>query len=433
MKKVRTGGLFATAFAALLCIQPAAAETVVVTSRHMVDVQTGRIVNDPVIVITDGRITAVASKGARPAIPEGAKSIDLGEMTILPGLIDMHVHLASSPLYSAYHALQFTDSFWTAVGVPNAKDMLEAGFTTVRDLGSDAGGYPDVGLKQAVDEGLIPGPRIVPSGYLLGSTGGHCDKNLLPPSFHAIGEGIADSPDQFRQKVRGERKYGAEVIKVCATGGVNSRNTEPGQQQMTDEELQAVAKEAHMWGLRVAAHAHGAAGIKAAIRAGIDTIEHASMIDDEGIKLAKEHGTWLSMDIYNTEYIQEVGEKNGRLPENLRKDREMAAVQRPNLGKAYRAGVKMVFGSDAGVMPHGTAARQFATMVQFGMPPIAAIQSATRNAAEALGRERDVGTIQAGRYGDLIAVRGNPIEDIRLLEDVPFVMKGGEVVKDARQ
>ena len=432
MKKIRTRALFATAAAAFLSMQQAAAETVVVSSRHMVDVQTGRIVNDPVVVITDGRITAVGNKGnAMPAIPEGAKAIDLGEMTILPGLIDMHTHLASNPRYSSYLGFQFTDSFWTAVGVPNAKDMIEAGFTTVRDVGS--AGYADVGLKQAIDERLIPGPRIVPAGHALGVTGGHCDENLLPPSLDASSEGVADSPDQFRHQVREQRKYGAEVIKVCATGGVMSRNTEPGQQQMTDEELRAVAQEAHMWGLRVAAHAHGTEGIKAAIRAGIDTIEHASMIDDEGIKLAKERGTWLSMDIYNSDYVQAEGAKNGVLPESMRKDREMAVVQRANFGKAYRAGVKMVFGSDAGVMPHATAGRHFTKMVELGMPPMAAIQSATRNAAEALGRERDVGTIQAGRYGDLIAVRGNPIENIRLLENVPFVMKGGEVVKDARQ
>jgi imidazolonepropionase-like amidohydrolase len=429
----RIKSVLAAAAATLLCMQQAAAETVVVSSKHMVDVLSGRIVDDPVIVVTDGRITAVASKGSASSIvPEGAKIIDLGDMTVLPGLIDMHVHLTEDPRYSSgYRHYEFTDRFWTVVGVRASSDMLEAGFTTVRNLGS--AGYDDVALKQAIDAGIVPGPRIVPAANFVGVTGGHCDNNMLPPSIHVTGPGIANSPDEFRQRVREQHKYGAEVIKVCATGGVLSRNTDPGAQQMTEDELRAVAEEAHMLGMRVAAHAEGTKGIDASIRAGIDTIEHANMIDDEGIRLAKQRGIWLSMDLYNSDYIQAEGAKNGVLAESLRKDREIAAIQRANLGKANRAGVKMVFGSDAGVMPHGTAARQFAMMVHFGMSPMAAIQSATRNAAEALGRERDVGAIEAGRYGDLIAVRGNPIGDIRLLENVSFVMKGGEVVKDARQ
>jgi imidazolonepropionase-like amidohydrolase len=393
----------------------------------MVDVLAGRVVDNPVIVITDGRIASIGTRAGNASVPADARRIDLGDMTILPGLIDMHVHLSVNPLYEGYRGLQFTDSFWTAQGVANAKGMLEAGFTTVRNVGSKD--FADIGIKQAVDEGLIPGPRIVPAGNPLGATGGHCDNTFLPPSLHAANDGVADSPDAFRQRVREQRKYGAEVIKVCATGGVFSRNTEPGQQQMSEAELRAVAEEAHMWGLRVAVHAHGAEGIKASIRAGIDTIEHASLIDDEGIRLAREHGTWLSMDIYNTDYVQAEGARNGVLPESLRKDREVGAIQRANFGKAFRAGVKMIFGSDAGVMPQATAARQFATMVRFGMTPMDAIQAATRNAAQALGRERDVGAIEAGRYGDLIAVQGDPTRNVRLLENVAFVMKGGQVVK----
>jgi imidazolonepropionase-like amidohydrolase len=231
--------------------------------------------------------------------------------------------------------------------------------------------------------------------------------------------------------VRELRKHGAQVIKICATGGVFSRNTEPGQQQLSLEEMQAIVKEAHQWGLKVAAHAHGAAGIKDAIRAGVDTIEHASLIDDEGIALAKKHGAWLSMDIYNTDYTQAEGKKNGVLEDNLRKDREIAEVQRQGFKRAHEAGAKMVYGTDAGVYPHGQNGRQFATMVRYGMTPAEAIRSATLDAAEALGRS-DVGVLEAGRYGDLIAVPGIATDDVAKLADVPFVVKGGEIVKDAR-
>jgi imidazolonepropionase-like amidohydrolase len=238
----------------------------------------------------------------------------------------------------------------------------------------------------------------------------------------------ADSAEEARKAVRTLRKYGAQVIKICATGGVFSRNTEPGQQQMTYEEMKAVVDEAAMWGLRVAAHAHGTSGIKDAIRAGVHTIEHASLIDDEGIRLAKEKGAWLSMDIYNTEYTQSEGRKNGVLEDNLRKDREIADIQRENFRRAHRAGVKMVFGSDAGIYPHGQNAKQFAVMVKYGMAPVEAIRAATINAADALGRS-DVGAIEAGRLADLIAVDGDPTTDVTVLETVPFVMKGGVVYK----
>jgi imidazolonepropionase-like amidohydrolase len=407
---------------------PAGAQSVVVTAGRMVDVLSGKVIEEPVVVITDGRIASVVGRGgARPIIPAGAKRIDLPGKTLLPGLIDMHVHLDSNPRYGGYSGLQFTDSFWIAQGVANARDMLEAGFTTVRNVGSD--NYSDVGYKQAIDEGLIPGPRIVPAAHALSATGGHCDQTYLPPSYNARGKAVGDGPQELRTRVREQRKYGAEVIKVCATGGVFSRNTEPGQQQLSEDELRAIADEAHQWGLKVAAHAHGAAGIKAAIRAGIDTIEHASLIDAEGIRLARERGTWLAMDIFNTEYTQSEGAKNGVLEDNLRKDREIAQLQRDNFRAAHRAGVKMVFATDAGVMPHGTAGGQFRWMVQYGMTPMEAIQAATRNAAQALGREKDVGAIAVGRFGDMIAVDGDPLADVRQLEDVDVVIKAGEVVK----
>jgi imidazolonepropionase-like amidohydrolase len=415
--------IFLTAL--LATATPATAETVVITADRMVDVLAGRMVANPVVTITDGRITNVTT-GAAPA---GAKVIALPGKTILPGLIDMHVHLDSNPRFGGYTGLQFTDSFWTAQGVQNARDMLDAGFTTVRNVGSD--NYSDVGYKQAIDEGLLKGPRIVPAAHALGATGGHCDQTYLPPSFAAKGKAVGDSPEELRQRVREQRKYGAEVIKVCATGGVFSRNTEPGQQQLSEGELRAIAEEAHQWGLRVAAHAHGAGGIKAAIRAGIDTIEHVSLVDDEGIRLAvqRKEPVWFAMDIFNTDYTQSEGKKNGVLEDNLRKDREVAQIQRDNFRKAHKAGVKMVFATDAGVMPHGTAGGQFKTMVEYGMTPMEAIQAATRNAAQALGRERDVGAIAVGRFGDVIAVDGDPTQNVRLLENVSAVIKGGEVVK----
>ena len=423
---------YLAAVAAIALPGSAAAETVVVTADRMVDVLAGRIVEEPVIVITDGRIASVVGRGgARPVIPEGARRIDLAGKTILPGLIDMHVHLDSPADIGGYRGLEFTDSFWGMTAVGNARAMLDAGFTTVRNLGS--GNRNDVGLKQAIDNGYAVGPRIVPAGFALGATGGHCDSTYLPPSLEKPEkeEGVGDGVTELRHQVRRQRKFGAEVIKTCATGGVFSRNTEPGQQQLSEEELHAIADEAHQWGVKVAAHAHGASGIKAAIRAGIDTIEHVSLVDDEGIRLAvqRKQPVWFSMDIFNTDYTQAEGAKNGVLPDNLRKDREVAQIQRDNFRRAHEAGVKMVFGSDAGVMPHGTAAGQFRYMVEYGMTPIEAIQAATRNAAQALGRERDVGAIAVGRYGDIIAVDGAPLANVRELESVDVVIKGGELVK----
>jgi len=422
--------LLLAAAAAVSIAAPAGAEKVVVTGDRMLDVQTGRYVEHPAIFIgDDGRITGVAD--AR-TVRWGAdvKHIDLAGRTLLPGLIDMHVHLDSPADIGGYRGLEFTDSFWAMTAVGNARAMLDAGFTTVRNVGS--GNRNDVGLKQAIDNGYAVGPRIVPAGFALGATGGHCDSTFLPPSLEKDEkeEGIGDGPEELRHQVRRQRKFGAEVIKICATGGVFSRNTEPGQQQLTETEMRAIADEAHQWGVRVAAHAHGAAGIKAAIRAGIDTIEHASLADDESIRLAlaRKQPVWFSMDIYNTEYTQAEGKKNGVLEDNLRKDREIAQAQRDNFRKAHRAGVRMVFGSDAGVMPHGQVGKQFRTMVDYGMTPLQAIQAATRNAAEALGRS-DVGILAPGRFGDIVAVTGDPTRDVTLLERPDAVIKGGKLAK----
>ena len=415
--------------ASLLASTAASAATVVTADRYL-DVQTGRYVEHPAIFVgDDGRITSIAD--AR-TVKWGAdvRHVNLAGKTLLPGLIDMHVHLDSPADIGGYRGLEYTDSFWQATAVGNARAMLDAGFTTVRNVGS--GNRNDIGLMQAIRDGYAVGPRIVPAGYALGATGGHCDSTYLPPSLEKDKkeEGVGDGAEELRHQVRRQRKFGAEVIKVCATGGVFSRNTEPGQQQLAEAELRAIADEAHQWGLRVAAHAHGADGIKAAIRAGIDTIEHASLVDAEGIHLAKERKrpVWFGMDIYNTEYTQAEGKKNGVLEDNLRKDREIAQIQRDNFRAAHKAGVRMVFASDAGVMPHGQIGRQFATMVTYGMTPFEAIQAATRNAAQALGREKDVGAIAVGRFGDLVAVTGDPLANVRLLEKPDAVVKGGALV-----
>lgn len=394
----------------------------VLVADRLFDSRTGRMVVNPLVVIRGDRIVSVQSGGAPPA---GAEVIDLKGMTLVPGMIDMHTHIDADPLYGGYTGLQYSDSFWSMISVPNADRTLKAGFTTIRNVGSES--WNDVGLNQAIVEGKVPGPRIVAAGYAFGATGGHCDSTFFPPSMNEKSPYNADSPEQARRSVREIRKYGAQVIKICATGGVFSRNTEPGQQQLSYEEMKAIADDAHMYGLKVAAHAHGAAGIKDAIRAGIDTIEHASLIDDEGIAMARKNGAYLSMDIYNSEYTQSTGKANGVLEDNLRKDREIAATQREGFRKAVKAGVKMVYGTDAGIYPHGENAKQFAWMVKYGMTPAQALQSATYNASEALGRP-DLGVIEAGRYADIVAVKGDPLQDVAVLEQVDFVMKGGEII-----
>ncbi len=420
---------FLLAGAASLFAVSAQAATLVTADRYL-DVRTGRYQDNPAILIgDDGRIQMIGNLAAM-TVPAGTRTVELPGMTLLPGLIDMHVHLDSPADIGGYRGLEYTDSFWAMTAVGNAKAMLDAGFTTVRNVGS--GNRNDVGLAQAIRDGYAVGPRIVPAGHALGATGGHCDSTYLPPSLEKDKkeEGIGDSPEELKYQVRRQRKFGAEVIKVCATGGVFSRNTEPGQPQLSEAELRSIAEEAHQWGIRTAAHAHGGEGIKRAIRAGIDTIEHASLVDDEGIRLAvqRKQPVWFSMDIYNTEYTQAEGKKNGVLEDNLRKDREIAQIQRDNFRKAHRAGVRMVFGSDAGVMPHNQVGRQFATMVTYGMTPLEAIQAATLNASQALGRS-DVGVIEVGRYGDFVAVAGDPLANVRLLEAPQAVIKGGKPVK----
>ena len=406
---------------------PAAGETVVVTAAHVLDVASGRTLDDPVVVITDGRVASVTTRGgARPAIPADATRIDLPGKTILPGLIDMHVHLDADARISGYRVLDYTDSFWAVVGVANAKKMLDAGFTTVRNVGS--GNYNDVAIKQGIEHGYVPGPRVVPATYLIGAIGGHCDATEgLPPSFASVpSPGTATGPVEMRALVRKLHKYGAEVIKICATGGVLSKSDVAGAQQLTLDEMTAIVAEAHLLGLRVAAHAHGTSGINDALRAGVDTIEHASLADAESFRLAKAHGAWFDMDIYDDDYILAEGAKNGVHAESLAKERAIGRKQRETFRAAHAAGVKMLFGTDNGaVFPAGENALQFAKMVEWGMTPIEAIRTATTNAAEALDKTADVGSLTPGHYGDIVAVDGDPLTNVRLLEHPSAVIKGG--------
>ncbi len=407
---------------------PAAPDIVVVDADRMIDVVSGRVVEHPQITIIDGRISAVGVQGGAP--PAGAHVVELPGLTLLPGLIDMHTHLTADPRYSGYRGLEFTDNFWTVVGVANARKTIEAGFTTVRNVGS--ANFDDVAIKQGIEQGFIPGPRIVPATYAIGATGGHCDATEFPPSIRAPSPAVADGERDIRATVRKLRKYGAEVIKFCGTGGVLSKTDTVGGQQYSLVEMKALVDEAHMLGLKVAVHAHGTSGIKDAIRAGVDTIEHASLADEEAFALAKQHGTYFSMDIYDDDYILAEGEKNGVFKQSLDKERVIGLKQRQTFQAATRAGVKMVFGTDAGVYPNGDNAHQFATMVKWGMTPLQAIRAATVTAAEALGRSDDVGAIAVGRYGDLIGVGGDPLTDVTVLQNVSFVMKGGQVAKNIR-
>jgi imidazolonepropionase-like amidohydrolase len=399
---------------------------VYIKAGAIIDVQTGKLQRDRVITIRGNRIEGIAD-AADINIEAGANIIDLGDAYVMPGLIDLHDHLTGDHRYHGYEGLQFSVARETLFGVTNSLKTLKAGFTTVRNVG--ASGFSDVALRDAIDAGEIDGPRLRVSGPALGITGGHCDNNLLPAEYDVRAEGVADGPWAVRAKVRENIKYGVDLIKFCATGGVLSKGTSVGNQQFTLEEMQALVDEAHMHGRKVAAHAHGAAGIKTAIKAGVDSIEHASLIDDEGIELAKEHGTYLVMDIYNDTFILEYGASVGMLPESLEKERVVGQLQRDNFEKAFKAGVKMAFGSDGAVYPHGDNGKQFFYMVEYGMTPMQALQAATIHAAELIGWSEDVGAIAEGFYADIIAVDKNPLDDITVMENVSFVMKDGKVYK----
>ncbi len=398
---------------------------VAVRAGRMLDVRTGELRSNVTILIRGDRIVAV---GENLRLPSDAEIIDLGQATVLPGLIDMHTHLTFDHRYMGYRGLGLSESRQTLMGVAAARKVLEAGFTTARNVGTSDWG--DVALRDAIADGDFPGPRILAAGPSLGITGGHCDENLLPADYHVRARGVADGPWAVRAKVRENIKYGADVIKFCATGGVLSKGDDASGLQYTFEEMQALVDEAHKLGRKVAAHAHGTEGIKMAIRAGVDTIDHCTLIDEEGIRLAKERGTYIVPTLLALDFIMEDGAAAGIPDYGLRKARELAPLRDGALRAAFAAGVKVAFGTDTAVFPHGRGGREFGLMVKLGMAPLEALRSATLVAAEAAGMEKDIGTIEVGKYADLVAVGGNPLEDIRLMEQVKFVMKGGKVHKN---
>ena len=424
---------FLPAFAQQATPTPAP-KTIYIRAGHLFDGTGDKTRDNMVIVVVGDRIQSVAAASS-VTIPAGATVVDLSHATVLPGLIDCHTHLgARADRYDEIYNFKDTPFQSAFAAVVNARKTLEAGFTSVRDVGSLP--FLAVDLRNSINEGLVPGPRIVASGPGISITGGHGDLNNFSPQtrvsmFPAERDfQIADGVDQIRHVVRAQVKYGVDVIKILATGGVLSKGDSPGAPQFTPEELKAAADEAHMAGRKIAAHAHGTQGIKNAILAGIDSIEHASLIDDEGIRLAKEHGTYLVMDIYNDDYILGKAIEFGLPKENVEKEKMVGRLQRENFEHAVKGGAKMAFGTDAGVYPHGDNAKQFFYMVKFGMTPAQAIRAATSSAADLIGRAKDVGTLEAGKFADVIAVTGDPLQDVRALENVGFVMKGGVVGKD---
>ncbi|MHA4870614.1 Xaa-Pro dipeptidase [Duganella sp. PWIR1] len=402
----------------------AAETTVAVKAAHMVDVRTGALIDNAVVLITGDRITAAGSK---LAIPADAKVIDLGNKTLLPGLIDAHTHITGSPEDAGYGIIAKSIPRITLQGAKNALVTLRAGFTTIRDVGSD--GYADIGLRDAINDGDVPGPRILASGPPLGITGGHCDDTMHAPEYKSSALGVADGADEAMKVTRRNIKYGADVIKICATGGVLSFGDDPRTSQYTLEELKAIIGDAHRLGRKTAAHAHGGDGIKLSVLAGVDSIEHGSYIDEEGIRLMKEHKTYLVPTLYLGDWLIDNAEAI-KLPKPLlEKAKVVLPLARVNIAKAIKAGVPIAFGTDAAVYPHGLNAREFAVLVKLGMTPAQAIRTATVNAADLLGWSDKVGSIEAGKYADLIAVDGDPLKDVKTLEQVQWVMKGGAVVQ----
>lgn len=419
----------AIAFAMYCLITQATAQAprhVAIRAGRVLDVKSGKLLSDQTIVIEDGKIVGV-SGAAEAKIPSDAVRIDLPNATVLPGLIDAHTHLTMDPKFG-YDRLALSLPRETLIGAKNARVTLLAGFTTVRNVGARE--FSDVALRDAINAGDVPGPRMLVSGPPLSITGGHCDNNMLPFEYHATEDGVADGIAAVQHKVRENIKYGVDLIKVCATGGVLSLGDNPQHSQFTLEEMKAIVADAHRLGRKVAAHAHGAEGIRWAAEAGVDSIEHGSYIDDAGIAAMKEHGTYLVPTLYLGDWMIDNAGLTHLPPPLLAKAQEVIPAARKNIARAFAAGVKVALGTDAAVYPHGLNAHEFAVMVKLGLTPLQAIQAGTINAADLLGWSGKVGTLDPGAWADVVAVDGDPIRDVTTLERVKFVMKGGEVVKN---
>jgi imidazolonepropionase-like amidohydrolase len=403
--------------------QPAAKRTLV-RAGHLLDVKTGKLLDAQTIVVVGDTIQSIAPTASVPAQPSDSV-IDLGNLTVLPGLIDVHTHLTGDTNFDPYHELTVTDAKEAITGVANARTTLLAGITSVRNVG--AGGYTDVDLRDAIDSGQVPGPHMQVSGPPLGITGGHCDENLLPIKYRVVGDGVADGIPAVQHMVRQNIKYGADVIKICATGGVLSKGDDPQASQYTLEEMQAIVADAHRLGRKVAAHAHGAQGILWATQAGVDSIEHGSYINDEAIAEMKKRGTYLVPTVYLEDWLIQYGNLP---PFYKQKMTDVIVVAKSNIKHAIQAGVKIAMGTDAAVYPHGLNAHELDVYVnELGMAPLAALQTATLNAADLMGWTAKTGTIEPGKWADIIAVDKNPLDDIRVLQNVKFVMKSGVVYK----
>jgi imidazolonepropionase-like amidohydrolase len=399
----------------------------VIRAGHLLNVRTGELRSNQTIVIEGDKISQIAPSSEVKA-SAGDTTIDLPDATLLPGLIDMHTHLTFELSSLSYEGLKISTAREALHGARNARRTLEAGFTTVRNLG--AKDYADIALRDAINDGDVIGPRIVASGPALGITGGHCDENLLPPAFHFQGEGVADGIEGVQHKVREVIKYGADVIKICATGGVLSKGDDPNASQYTLEEMKAIVADAHRLGRKVAAHAHGAEGVRWASEAGVDSIEHGHLMDDAAIATLKKNGTYLVPTLFLGEYMEKNMDRSDVPEYSKQKMRDVIAAMRKNTGKAFAAGVKVAFGTDAAVYPHGLNAGEFHVYVSLGMTPLAAIQTATINASDLLGSKFSVGSLEPGKFADVIAVDGDPTKDVTILEHVKFVMKGGSVYKN---
>ena len=404
---------------------PVGTKRTLIKAGHVLDIKTGKLADGQTIVVVGETIQSIGPS-ASVAAQSDDTVIDLGRMTVLPGLIDVHTHLTMNPDFDPYRELTSTDAKEAINGVVNARTTLMAGFTSVRNVG--AGGYVDVNLRDAINAGQVPGPHMMVSGPALGITGGHCDNNLLPVSYHSVGDGVADGIAAVQQKVRQNIKYGADVIKICATGGVLSKGDDPQAAQYTLEEMKAIVADAHRLGRKVAAHAHGAQGILWASMAGIDSIEHGSYINDEDIAEMKKNGTYL----VPTLYLEDWQVEKGSLPPFYhQKMVDVSAVAKNNIKHAMQAGVKIALGTDAAVYPHGLNAHELDVYVnQLGMAPLAALQTATVNAADLMGWSAKTGSLETGKWADIIAVEQNPLDDVRVLQDVKFVMKAGVVYKN---